>query len=124
MQRLIQSPLDCRTEVCILSPSSTCPSSWLPRSPYVRFRFRNRTVTSAAIGTACKILENAVWNEAAAHRQNTTIAMPVLLGAEEPQWLHQVQVLPGAGHRDVKETAFFLDLRRSADRHVRRDAAV
>jgi hypothetical protein len=124
MQRLIQSPLDCRTEVCILSPSSTVPHPGCHVHPYVRFGFRTRTVTSAAIGTACEIIENGVWNEAAAHRQNMTIAMPVLLGAEEPQRLHQVQVLPGAGHRDVEEPAFFLDLRRAADRHVRRDAAV
>jgi hypothetical protein len=48
------------------------------------------------MGTVCEEIENAVWNEAAAHRQNMTIGMPMLMGAEEPQRLHQVQVLPGA----------------------------
>ena len=70
------------------------------------------------MGTALEEIENAVWNEAAARRQNVTIAVPMLMGTEEPQWLHQVQVLPGARHSDVKETAFFLDLLAGADRHI------
>src|SRR2546429_2628581 len=76
------------------------------------------------MGTAFEAIENAVWNEAAAHRQQMTIGMPMLMGAEEPQRLHQMQVLPGARHRDVKKTAFFLDLLAAVHRHVRRDAAV
>jgi|HubBroStandDraft_6_1064221.scaffolds.fasta_scaffold1831357_2 hypothetical protein len=35
-----------------------------------------------------------------------------------------MEVLPGARHRDVKETALFLNLLSGADRHVRGDAAV
>jgi hypothetical protein len=53
-------------------------------------------VTTAATNTAFEEIKNGVWNEAATHRQNMTIFMPMLMGAEEPQWLHQVQVLPGA----------------------------
>jgi hypothetical protein len=45
-------------------------------------------VTTAAMGTAFEEIENAVWNEAAAHRQNMTIGMPMLMGAEKTQWLH------------------------------------
>jgi len=53
-----------------------------------------------------------------------TIGMPMLMGAEEPRRLHQVEVLPGSGHGNVKKTTFFFDLLAAADRHVRRDAAV
>ena len=74
--------------------------------------------------TAFEPVENSVRNEAAAHRQNMTIGMPMLVGAEEPRWLHQVQMLPSTRHGDVKETAFFLDLLRAADRHVRGDATI
>src|SRR5437660_888685 len=81
-------------------------------------------MTAAAMGSACEKVENSVWNEAAAHRQNITIAMPMLMGTEKPQWLHQVQVLPGARHCNVKKAAFFLDLLGAVDRHVRRYAAV
>jgi hypothetical protein len=81
-------------------------------------------VTTAAMRTAFEEIKNAVWNEATAHCQNMTIGIPMLMGAEEPQWLNQVQVLPGARHGDVKETAFFLDLFGTVDRHVGRDAGV
>jgi hypothetical protein len=40
--------------------------------------------------SACEEVENAVRDEAAAQRQNMTIGMLVLMGAEESQWLHQV----------------------------------
>jgi len=33
------------------------------------------------------------------------------VGAEEPQRLNQMEMLLGAGHSDVKQTALFLDLR-------------
>ena len=81
-------------------------------------------MASAAVGTAFEAIENAIWDEAAAHRQNMTIAMSMLMSAEEAQWLHQVQMLPRARHGDVKEAAFFLDLLAAVDRHVRRNAAI
>jgi len=81
-------------------------------------------VASAAVGTAFEAIENAVWDEAAAHRQNMTIAMPMLMSAEEAQWLHQVQMLPRARHGHVEETAFFLDLLVIPESHVRGDAAI
>jgi len=40
-------------------------------------------VASAAVGTAFEAIENAVWDKAAAHRQNMTIAMPMLMSAEK-----------------------------------------
>jgi len=46
------------------------------------------------------------------------------MAAEQAHRLHQVQMLPGARHRHVKETPFFLDLLTGTYRHVRRDAAV
>ena len=55
---------------------------------YLQFRSKRRIVASAAVGTAFEAIENAVWDEAAAHRQNMTIAMPMLMSAEEAQWLH------------------------------------
>jgi hypothetical protein len=53
------------------------------------------------MGTAFEEIENAVWNETAAHRQKITIGMAMLMGTEKPQWLHQVEVLPCARHNDV-----------------------
>ena len=47
-----------------------------------------------------------------------TIGMPMLMGAEAPQWLHQVQVLPGARRGHIEETALFLDLLVVSDSHV------
>jgi hypothetical protein len=45
-------------------------------------------VTTAAIRAAFEEIKNAVWNEAAAHRQNMTIGKPMLMGAEEPHRVH------------------------------------
>jgi len=45
-------------------------------------------MTTAAMGTAFEEIENAVWNEAAAHGQNMTIGMPMLMGAEESHRVH------------------------------------
>ena len=81
-------------------------------------------VTTAAMRPTFEEIENAIWNEAAAHRQNVTIAVSMLMSAEESQWVHQVQMLPRARHGDVKEAAFFLDLLAAVDRHVRRNAAI
>jgi len=44
-------------------------------------------VTTKAIGTAFEEIENAVCNEGAAQRQDITIGMPMLMGAEEPRRL-------------------------------------
>ena len=76
------------------------------------------------MGTAFEAIENAIWDEAAAHRQNMTIAMPMLMGAEEAQWVHQVQMPPRTRHGDVEETAFFLDLLMVPHSHVRGDTAI
>jgi hypothetical protein len=67
---------------------------------------------------AVEDIENAVRHEAAAHSQNVAIAMPVLLAPEQAHRLDQMQVLPGAGHRHVKETALLLDLLAAAHSHV------
>ena len=48
----------------------------------------------------------------------------MLVAAEHPHWLHQMQVLPGTRHGHVQETAFFLDLLAVANRHVGRDASI
>ena len=63
-------------------------------------------------------IENTVGNKAAAHGENVAVAMPMLMAAEQAHRLHQMQVLPRACHRHVKETAFFLDLLAAAGRHV------
>ena len=36
--------------------------------------------------------------------------MAMLMGAEKPQWLHQVEMLSGARHGDIKKAALFLGL--------------
>ena len=41
-----------------------------------------------------------------------------------PVTLHQMQVLPGAGHRHIQKAALLLDLLAATDCHVRGDAAV
>ena len=81
-------------------------------------------MASAVVGTAFEAIENAIWNEAAAHRQNVTIAVSLLMSAELAQWVHQVQMLPRARHGDVQKAAFFLDLLMVPDSHVRGDAAI
>ena len=48
----------------------------------------------------------------------------MLVGAEEPQRLNQMEMLLGTGHGDIKQTALFLGLRRIAGGHVRGDAAI
>src|SRR5436305_786148 len=48
----------------------------------------------------------------------------MLVGAEEPQRLNQMEILLSTGHGDIKQTALFLDLRRIAGGHVRGDAAI
>ena len=48
----------------------------------------------------------------------------MLMAAEKTRWLYQVEVLPGASHGDVQETAFFLDLLVIPESHVRGDAAI
>ena len=81
-------------------------------------------VTTAAMRPTFEEIENAIWNEAAAYCQNMAIAMPLLMSAEEAQWLHQVQMLPRARHRHVEEAAFFLDLLMVPHSHVRGDTAI
>src|SRR5215468_9445539 len=64
---------------------------------------------------ALEYIKNAIWDEAAAHGQNVTVCMPMLMTAKKTQWLHQMEMLPGARHCDVQETALFLDLIGAAD---------
>jgi hypothetical protein len=52
-------------------------------------------------------IENAVPKESAAHGQNVAVAMPMLMAAKQAHRLHQMQMVPGARHRHVEETAFF-----------------
>jgi len=70
------------------------------------------------MGTTFEPIEDYVRNETAAHRQNVIIPIPMLMGAEKSRWVHQVQVLAGARHGDVKQTAFFLDLFGAASCHI------
>ena len=51
-------------------------------------------------------------------------AEAVLVGAEEPQRLNQMEMLLGTGHGDIQQTALFLDLRRIAGGHVGGHAAI
>jgi hypothetical protein len=81
-------------------------------------------VFTAAGGTTFEKIQDSLWDEAAAHRQHIAIAVAMLMAAEETQRLHEVKVLSGPRHRDVQQTALFLDLLGVPDRHVRRNAAV
>ena len=81
-------------------------------------------ISTGAMSMALEYIKNAIWDEAAAHGQNVTVCMPMLMSAIKTQWLHQVEMLPGARHCDVQETPLFLDLLGAADCHIRRDAAV
>ena len=73
---------------------------------------------------ALEEMQNAIGDEAAAHCENMAVAMPMLMAAEQAHRLDQMQMVPGARHRHVEETALFLDLFTVANRHVRRDAAI
>jgi hypothetical protein len=55
--------------------------------PDLRFGSPRRIVTTATMGTAFEEVENAIGNEAAADRQNMSIAKPMLTGTEVPEWL-------------------------------------
>ena len=50
---------------------------------------------------ALEYIKNAIWDEAAAHGQNVTVCMPMLMSAKKTHWLHQMEMLPCARHRDV-----------------------
>ena len=63
-----------------------------------------------AVRPALEHVEDTLRNEPAAQCQNVAIAISMLMAAEQAHRLHQVQMLPGARHRHVKETPFFLDL--------------
>src|SRR5258707_5655621 len=52
------------------------------------------------------------------------IALGILAVREETLWYDQMQIVLGAGHRDIEQAALLLDLRRGASGEVRRDAAV
>jgi hypothetical protein len=43
---------------------------------------------------ALEYIKNAIRDEAAAHRQNVTVCMPMLMSTKKTQWLHQVEMLP------------------------------
>ena len=66
----------------------------------------------------CRRAGTGAWGDRVA------AAEAVLVGAEEPQRLNQMEMLLGTGHGDIKQTALFLGLRRIAGGHVRGDAAV
>jgi hypothetical protein len=55
-----------------------------------------RFATTAATGAALEEIENAAGDEAAAHRQNLAIGMPMLMAAGEAQWLCQMEIMLGA----------------------------
>jgi hypothetical protein len=48
----------------------------------------------------------------------------MLVGAEEPQRLNQMEMPLGAGHSDIQQAPLFLDLRSIAGGHVRGNAAI
>ena len=52
------------------------------------------------------------------------IAETMLLGSKESQRLNQVEVFLRAGHRDIQQATFLVDLRRLSGGHVRRNAPV
>src|SRR5258708_39290497 len=52
------------------------------------------------------------------------IALGILAVREETLWYHQMQIVLGAGHRDIEQAALLLDLRRGTSAEVRRNAAV
>src|SRR5207302_3430664 len=68
--------------------------------------------------------QDVVGQEPRAWGDRVAAAEAVLVGAEEPQRLNQMEMLLGTGHGDIKQTALFLDLRRIAGGHVRGDAAI
>src|SRR5215831_6764910 len=51
-------------------------------------------------------------------------AEAMLVGAEEPQRLNQMQMLLGTGHGDIQQAALFVDLRWLVGGHIRGDAAI
>jgi hypothetical protein len=51
--------------------------------------------------------------------QNVAVAMPMLVAAEHAHRLHQMQVLPRAGHRPEREAALLVDLLAAADCHAK-----
>jgi hypothetical protein len=48
----------------------------------------------------------------------------MLMSAKEAQRLDEIEMLLGTSDSDIKESALFLDLRRSTGGHIRGDAAV
>ena len=79
-----------------------------PRPPCRDWRVNGMTV-----GSALEEIENAVGNEAAAHRQDMGVAVPMLMAAVQAHRLNQMQVLPGA-----------LDAPRRRDRAKGRSATI
>ena len=65
--------------------------------------------------SALEQVENAIGNEAAAQHHDVAVAESMLMAAEEPHRLHQMQVLSGARHRDIENPALLLDLVALAD---------
>ena len=55
--------------------------------------------------------QDVVGQESRPWSYRVAAAEAMLVGAEEPQRLNQMEMLLGAGHSDVKQTALFLDLR-------------
>src|SRR3954451_18556247 len=105
-----------------LVPHFAHPSSHV--DPLRQVDRRAGPMTRAPIRPPFELVEDRIRNEAAPHCQDIAVTMPMLVAAEYPHRLHQMQVAPGAGHRNVEKTAFFLDLLTRADGHVRRDAAI
>jgi hypothetical protein len=52
------------------------------------------------------------------------VALRVLALGEEALRNHEVQIVPGARHRDIEEAPLLLDLGRGAGTEVRRDASI
>ena len=75
-------------------------------------------------GAALEPVEDGGRNEARARGVHVAVTARALLMREEALRHDQVQVIAGARHRHVEETALLLDLGRAAGREIGRDAAV
>jgi hypothetical protein len=120
-----KSPRDQGTTVAICpSPPHPAHASGdidpyaLARASCRRFRFSLRP------GRRFEEPRQLVGNEAAARRINMAVALGILAMREKALWNHKMEIVLGAGHRDIEKAPLLLYLGRGADAEVRRNASI